>query len=174
MRHLFTAENIRSFFPRFLVLPTLRSTSLEFSVGEFASCRLFVSYCLFLCFSISRPPQSWIIVTFYGCPVVVRQKFFVSEQRATVKPRRQTDATLFTNNSQHNCWVLHVASVFTRCCVLLGVVARSLKLVKLLSQKLPTFFLFRDHRSVAQQCWICLNSFSSIVGATHAHNMWSP
>ena len=61
------------------------------------------------------------------------------------------------------------------CCVrlytLLHVVARaqSLKPVKLLSQQLPTFLLFRDRRSVAQQFWIRLRSFSNIVEATHSH-----
>ena len=34
----------------------------------------------------------------------------------------QTDATLLANNSQ-NCWMLHVASVCTPCCMLLDVVA---------------------------------------------------
>ena len=34
----------------------------------------------------------------------------------------QTDATLLANNSQH-CWMLHVASVSTPCCMLLDVVA---------------------------------------------------
>ena len=34
----------------------------------------------------------------------------------------QTDATLLTKNSQH-CWMLHVASVSTPCCMLLDVVA---------------------------------------------------
>ena len=62
------------------------------------------------------------------------------------------------------------------CCVrlhtLLHVVAQSLKPVKLFSQQLPTFLLFRDHRSVAQQCWIRLQSSSNIVGATHAHYAW--
>ena len=82
----------------------------------------------------------------------------------------QTDATLLANNSQH-CCMLHVT-----CCVrlrtLLRVVAQSLKPVKLLSQQLATFLLFRDRRSVAQQCWICLDSSSNIVGATHAHYAW--
>ena len=50
-----------------------------------------------------------------------------------------------------------------------AVVAHSLKAVKLFSQQLPTFLLFRDSRSVAQQCWIRLDSSSNIVGATHAH-----
>ena len=62
------------------------------------------------------------------------------------------------------------------CCVrlhtLLDVVAQSLKPVKLFSQQLPTFLLFRDRRSVAQQCWIRLYSSSNIVGATHAHCAW--
>ena len=79
----------------------------------------------------------------------------------------QTDATLLANNSQR-CWMLHVASV----CMLLGVVAPSLKPVKLFSQQLPTFLLFRDRRSVAQQCWIRLHSSSNIVGATQAHYAW--
>ena len=34
----------------------------------------------------------------------------------------QTDTTLLANNSQH-CWMLHVASVSTPCCMLLNVVA---------------------------------------------------
>ena len=34
----------------------------------------------------------------------------------------QTDAILLTNNSQH-CWMLHVVSVCTPCCMLLNVVA---------------------------------------------------
>ena len=59
------------------------------------------------------------------------------------------------------------------CCVrlhtLLHVVAQSLKPVKLFSQQLPTFLLFRDRRSVAQQCWIRLHSSSNIVGATRSH-----
>ena len=84
----------------------------------------------------------------------------------------QTDATLLANNSQH-CWMLHVASVCTACCMLLlRVVALSLKPVKLFCQQLPKFLLFHDRRSVAQQCWIRLHSSSNIVGATHAHYAW--
>ena len=58
------------------------------------------------------------------------------------------------------------------CWMLLRVVAQSLKPVKLFSQQLPTFLLFRDRRSVAQQCWIRLHNSSIIVGATHAHYAW--
>ena len=66
------------------------------------------------------------------------------------------------------------------CCVrlhtllhmLLDVGAQSLKPVKLFSQQLPTFLLFRDRRSVAQQCWIRLHSSSKIVGAAHAYYAW--
>ena len=58
------------------------------------------------------------------------------------------------------------------CWILLRVVAQSLKPVKLFSQRLPTFLLFHDRRSVAQQCWIRLHSSSNIVGATHAHYAW--
>ena len=69
----------------------------------------------------------------------------------------QTDATLLDVT---RCVRLHT---------MLHVVARSLKPVKLFSQQLPTFLLFRDRRSVAQQCWINLHSSSNSVGATHAH-----
>ena len=58
------------------------------------------------------------------------------------------------------------------CWMLLRVVAQSLKPVKLFSQQLPTFLLFRDRRRVAQQCWIRLHRSSNIVGATHAHYAW--
>ena len=58
--------------------------------------------------------------------------------------------------------------------MLLVVVAQSLKLVsgQTLSQRLPTFLLFRDHRSVGQQCWNRLHSSSNIVGAMRAHYTW--
>ena len=58
------------------------------------------------------------------------------------------------------------------CWILLRVDTQSLKSVKLFSQQLPTFLLFRDRRSVAQQCWIRLHSSSNIVGAAHAHYAW--
>ena len=58
------------------------------------------------------------------------------------------------------------------CWILLRVVAQNLKPVKLFSQQLLTFLLFRDRRSVAQQCWIRLHTSSNIVGATHAHYAW--
>ena len=80
----------------------------------------------------------------------------------------QTDATLLANNSQH-CWMLRVTSV---CTPLLRVVAQSLKPAKHFSQQLLTFLLFRDRRSVAQQCWIRLHSSFNIVGATHAQYAW--
>ena len=58
------------------------------------------------------------------------------------------------------------------CWRLWRVVAQSLKPVKLFSQQLPTFLLFRDRRSVAQQCWIRLHSSFNIVGTTHSHYAW--
>ena len=56
--------------------------------------------------------------------------------------------------------------------MLLGVVAQSLKPIKLFSQQLPTFLFFCDRRSVMQQCWIRLHGSSNIVGATRAHYAW--
>ena len=68
------------------------------------------------------------------------------------------------------CYMLRPFAHRVACCrMLLLVVAPSLKPVKLFSQQLPTFLLFRDRRSIAQQCWIRLHSSSNIVGATHAH-----
>ena len=98
-----------------------------------------------------------------------------SDTKSSKREKRpvQMDVTLLANNSQHY-WMLHVASVCTPCCMFLRVVAQSLKPVKSLSQQLPTFLLFRDRRSVAQQCWIRLHSSANIVGATHAHYTWSP
>ena len=71
------------------------------------------------------------------------------------------------------CYMLRPLAHHVACCwMLLRVVAQSLKLVKLFSQQLRIFLLFRDRRSVAQQCWIRLHSSSNIVGATHAHYAW--
>ena len=85
----------------------------------------------------------------------------------------QTDATLLANNSQHY-WMLHVTSVCTPCCMLLDVVACCCAKFETgqTFQQLPTFLLFRDRWSVAQQCWIRLHSSSNIVGAAHAHYAW--
>ena len=65
--------------------------------------------------------------------------------------------------------MFHVASIctpFAFCCVLLRVVAQSLKPVKLLNKQFQTFLLFCDRRSVAQQCWIRLHSSSNIHART--------
>ena len=78
---------------------------------------------------------------------------------------------MWPNNSQR-CWMSHVASVCRPCCMLLRVVAQSLKPVKLFSQQLPKFLLSRDRRSVGQQCWIRLHICSITVEATHAHYAW--
>ena len=65
------------------------------------------------------------------------------------------DAKLLANNSLRSL-LRSVAHPVVCCCALLGILAQSLKPIKLLSQQLPTFLLFRDRRSVAQQCWIRL------------------
>ena len=87
----------------------------------------------------------------------------------------QRDTTLLANNSQH-CWMLHVASVCTPCCMLLDVVAcycAKFETGQTFQPTTPnTSFLLRDRRSVAQQCWIRLRSSSNIAGATHAHYAW--
>ena len=67
-----------------------------------------------------------------------------------------------------------IAHPLVCCGMLLGVVAKSLKTVKLLSQQLPAFLFFHDCRGIAQQCWIRLHSFSNIAGAIHKYYTWSP
>ena len=79
-----------------------------------------------------------------------------------------------TNNSQH-CRMLQVASVCTPCFMLLDVVACCCAKFETCQTFQPTTLnisLFRDRRSVTQQCWICLHSSSNIVGATHAYYAW--
>ena len=66
-------------------------------------------------------------------------------------------------------WMLDVGSVCAPCCMLLRVVVssyikQSLKPVKLLSQRLPTFLWFRDRQSVAQQCYILCTDLQTFLG----------
>ena len=82
------------------------------------------------------------------------------------------------NGRNINCWpttpnIVGCYMLGLACCwMLLHVVPQSLEPAKHFSQQLPTFLLFRDRRSVAQQCWISLHSSSNIVGAAHAHYAW--
>ena len=64
--------------------------------------------------------------------------------------------------------MLHVASVCTSCCIMLRVAGSCCAKLGA-GQQLPTFRLFRDRQSVAQQCRI--RPFAH-VGATHAHFTW--
>ena len=75
------------------------------------------------------------------------------------------------------CYMFHPFALHADpCYVLFGVVAQSLKLVKLLRQQLPTFLFFRDGQTVAQQSWIHLHSSSNTTqywGHAHALHMVS-
>ena len=78
------------------------------------------------------------------------------------------------NDSQH-CWMLHVASVCTPCSMLLDVVAcccAKFETGQTFQPTTPKILWFRDHGSVAQQCWIRFYSSSNIVVATHVHYAW--
>ena len=73
----------------------------------------------------------------------------------------------------HNIVGQQLPTTDVTCCVcwhilLLAVAAQSLKLVKLLSQRLPTCLLFRDSRSVAQQYCIRLHTLPTLLG------LWRP
>ena len=56
------------------------------------------------------------------------------------------DTTLLAKDSQH-CWILHVASVCTACCMLLHFVGSCCAKFEI-GQILPTFPLFRDRRGL--------------------------
>ena len=84
--------------------------------------------------------------------------------RSTTLPDKEKGPSPPYKRTQH-CWPAtpnivgcYVLRPFTHpvacCCVLLRVVAQSLKPGKLLSQQLPTFLLFLDRRNVVQKCWI--------------------
>ena len=107
------------------------------------------------------------------------------QQKARIKPEPQVIILVHRKGpckwTQHchatipnfvGCYMLHPFALPDACyCEFLRTVARSLELLKLLRQRLPTFLLFRDHWSVAQQCYICLRNSSNNVGATHAHKL---
>ena len=80
----------------------------------------------------------------------------------------ETDATLLAKTTSNivGCYMLRRFAHPVSCCwmLLLRVVAPRLKPVKVFSQQLPIFLLFRDRRSVAQHCWIRLHSSFNIVG----------
>ena len=58
-------------------------------------------------------------IQFIGVSVVrIKRDLPSFHQRLLILSPVQTDATLFPNNSQH-CWMFHVASVCTLCCMLL-------------------------------------------------------
>ena len=70
-------------------------------------------------------------------------------------PCKRTQHCWPTTPNIAGCYMLRPFAHPVACCwMLLGVVAPSLKPVKRFSQQLPKFLLFRDRRSVAQQCWI--------------------
>ena len=97
-----------------------------------------------------------------------------SSPPASQAPSKRTQHCWPTTPNTVGCYILRPFAHPVSCCwMLLRVVAQSLRPVKLVSQQLPTFFfLFRDRRSLLQQCWIRLRSSSNIVGATHAHYAW--
>ena len=91
----------------------------------------------------------------------------------TLKTRAKRTQHCWPITPIFGCYMLRPFAHPVACCwMLLRVVSQTLKPVKLFSQQLPTFLLFRDRRSVAQQCWIRLHNSSNIVGATHAHYAW--
>ena len=72
------------------------------------------------------------------------------------------------------CIRLHtLLHVIACCCMLLGVNCCSASFETDQTFE-PTFLLFLDPRSIAQQRWISLHSFSNTVGAKHVHYTGSP
>ena len=76
----------------------------------------------------------------------------------------QTEATELANNFQH-CWMLHVASVFTPCCMLLRVVWSCCAKF----ETGQTFSCATTPTIVGQQCWELLRPFARSLRET---NTW--
>ena len=109
------------------------------------------------------PPGMWLCPK---CKVSTIPGFKIVVHSCSKTPCKRT---------QH-CWMLHVASVCTPCCMLFRVVrscCAKFKTGQTLCQQLQIFLLYRDRRSVAQQCWMRLHSSSKTVGATLACLTWS-
>ena len=109
------------------------------------------------------------------CLVVIRQQHETSSWSETyfITPHSVKNIKPRANGRNIvGCYMLRpFAHPVAYCWMLLRVVAESLKPVKLFSQQLPTFLLFRDRRSVAQQCWIRLHSSSNILGPPRSLTM---
>ena len=87
-------------------------------------------------------------------------------------PCNVTQHSWLTTPNIVGCYMLRPFAHPVACCwMLLRVVAQSLKPVKLFSQQLPTFLLFRDRRSIAQQCWIRLPQLFQHCWS-HAHVLY--
>ena len=78
--------------------------------------------------------------------------------------RRRVKLSGFSINYIRQCSISSKLSTYQ-------VFNKSLKLVKVRSQQVPTFLLFRSHRSVVQQCCVRLHSTSNNVAPAHAHYM---
>ena len=112
-------------------------------------------------------------------PFVVRRSRRISKESSS---RRMRLVPVFIpkapcKRTQH-CWPItpkivgcHMLRLFAHpfaCCwMLMRVVAQSLKPVKLFSRQLPTFLLFRDRRSVAQQ--LMLDPFAQLFQHCWGH-----
>ena len=111
----------------------------------------------------------WVPLTFGRLHHIIKKKKtsnLQSEKYGALKPRAN-------GRNIVGCYMLRLFAHPVACCwMLFRVVAQSLKPVKRYCQQLPTFLLFCDSRSVAQQCWIRLHDSSNIVGATHANYAW--
>ena len=70
----------------------------------------------------------------------------------------RTDGTLLANNSQH-CWMLHVASVYTPCCMLLYVVVccwAKFETGQTFQPTTPNISFVPRSLKRAQKCWIAV------------------
>ena len=92
-----------------------------------------------------------------------RKKFFATSVMCLYSQAPSKRRYYFFWLTTPNIFVYYMLRPFAHpaaiCCVLLGVVAQSLKPVKLLTNQLPTLLSFRDRRSEAQKCWIRFAQF---------------
>ena len=115
----------------------------------------------------TRTPCSWSL---FSPRFIIYSLDLLELINVTLKvPCKRTQHCWPTTPKIDGCYMLRPFAHLVACCwMLLRDVAQSLKPVKLFSQQLPAFLLFRDRRSLAQQCWIRLHSSPNIVGATQS------
>ena len=140
----------------------------------------------FIFFDLIFPNKAWHrnCAIFFGCNFESRtsQVGLHKQKKHTSSAKKgkvslspvKTDVTLLVNNSQH-CWMLHVASVCTLCCMLLDVVAcccATFETGQTFQPATPNISFVPWSLKRSAKCWIRLHSSSNIFGTTDGCYAW--